>query len=100
VVPAPTSRYTLSVIWELVFMLVILKIPVVYLCWVVWWAVRAEPQPLEGAGRLAPLGPRSPDCDWRRQRAASRRRGPRRPRGGGHVRRPGRVIYARDRVRA
>ena len=33
-------------------MLVILKIPVVYLCWVVWWAVRAEPEPLEGAGRL------------------------------------------------
>ena len=36
-------------------MLVILKIPVVYLCWVVWWAIRAEPQPLEGAGRLAPV---------------------------------------------
>ena len=36
-------------------MLVILKIPVVYLCWVVWWAVRAEPTPLEGAGRLAPV---------------------------------------------
>ena len=36
-------------IWELVFMLVILKIPVVYLCWVVWWAVRAVPEPLEGA---------------------------------------------------
>ena len=38
-------------IWELVFMLVILKIPVVYLCWVVWWAVRAEPEPPEGAPR-------------------------------------------------
>ena len=49
-------------------MLVILKIPVVYLCWVVWWAVRAEPEPLEGAGRLAPVLPRQPDCDWRRQR--------------------------------
>ena len=31
-------------------MLVILKIPVVYLCAVVWWAIRAEPLPLEGAG--------------------------------------------------
>ena len=30
------------VIWELIFMLVILKIPVVYLCAVVWWAIRAE----------------------------------------------------------
>ena len=38
-------------------MLVILKIPVVYLCAVVWWAIRAEPQPLEGAPRLAPLAP-------------------------------------------
>ena len=46
-----------AVIWELVFMLVILKIPVVYLCWVVWWAIRAEPEPLEGAGRLAPVLP-------------------------------------------
>jgi hypothetical protein len=100
VVPAPTSRYTLGVIWELVFMLVILKIPVVYLCWVVWWAVRAEPKPLEGAGRLAPLQPRSPDCDWRRQRVDSRRRGPRRPRGGARVGRPGRAVYARGRVRA
>ena len=32
-------------------MLVILKIPVVYLCAVVWWAIRAEPRPLEGAGK-------------------------------------------------
>ena len=27
------------VAWELIFMLVILKIPLVYLCWVVWWAI-------------------------------------------------------------
>ena len=39
-------------------MLVILKIPVVYLCAVVWWAIRAEPRPLEGAGRLRSLAPR------------------------------------------
>ena len=36
-------------IWEFVFMIVILKIPIVYLCLVVWWAVRAEPEPLEPA---------------------------------------------------
>jgi hypothetical protein len=29
--------------WELIFMLLILKIPIVYLGWVVWWAVKAEP---------------------------------------------------------
>ena len=39
-------------------MLVILKIPVVYLCAVVWWAIKAEPRPHEGAGTVASLGPR------------------------------------------
>jgi hypothetical protein len=34
---------------ELVFMMVILKIPVAYLCVVVYWAVRAEPRPPEPA---------------------------------------------------
>jgi hypothetical protein len=88
------------VIWEIVFMLVILKIPVVYLCWVVWWAVRAEPTPLEGAGRLTPVpAPRAPECDWRRRRAALLRRGPL-PRGGGRVGRPGRAAHARDRLSA
>src|SRR5437016_5585661 len=28
--------------------MVILKIPIVYLCWVVWWAIKAEPKPDEG----------------------------------------------------
>ena len=54
-------------------MLVILKIPVVYLCLVVWWAIRAEPAPPEGADRLAPLEP--PPCDWK----PPRRRTPIRP---------------------
>jgi hypothetical protein len=85
------------VIWELVFMLVILKIPVVYLCWVVWWAIRAEPEPLEGAGRLVPVTPPTPDCGWRRRRAELLRRGPR-PRGGGRTPTPGRVLDARGRV--
>jgi hypothetical protein len=31
-------------VWEIVFMLVLLKIPLVYLCMVVWWAIRAEPR--------------------------------------------------------
>jgi hypothetical protein len=84
------------VFWELFFMLVILKIPVVYLCAVVWWAIRAEPLPLEGAGRLAPT-PTPPGCDWHTRRTLLRRGPlPRRigPRGG----RPARVAYARARV--
>ena len=24
-------------------MVLILKIPMIYVCWVVWWAIRAEP---------------------------------------------------------
>ncbi len=76
-------------------MLVILKIPVAYLCLVVWWAIRAEPQPLEGAGRLVPAHPRAPDCDWRR--TALLRRGTR-PRGGGRIGAPSRVLNARGRV--
>ena len=74
-------------------MLVVLKIPVVYLCIVVWWAIRAEPRPLEGAGRVAPLDP-APGCDWRTRRARLLRRGPV-PRGGGRAGRPARVAYAR-----
>ena len=79
-------------------MLVILKIPVVYLCWVVWWAVRAEPEPLEGAGRLVSPLPREPECGWRRQRLERSRRGRPNPRGGGRIGRPGRVAYARGRL--
>ncbi len=30
--------------WELLFMMLLLKIPLVYLCWVVWWAIKAEPE--------------------------------------------------------
>jgi hypothetical protein len=31
--------------WELIFMLVVLKIPMIYLGLVVWYAIRAEPEP-------------------------------------------------------
>jgi hypothetical protein len=40
----PATRYDGRVVWEVVFMLVLLKIPLVYLCMVVWWAIRAEPR--------------------------------------------------------
>jgi hypothetical protein len=79
-------------------MLVILKIPVVYLCAVVWWAIRAEPLPLEGAGRLAHLSPTPPECGWRAQRTRVLRRGPL-PRGGGRTCRPVRLASTRARVR-
>jgi hypothetical protein len=54
-------------VFEIVFLLVILKIPIVYLCAVVWWAIRAEPRPFEGAARPAEL-PGSPPLRPRRRR--------------------------------
>ena len=44
-------------VWEIVFLMVILKIPIGYLCFVIWYAVKAEPKPEEGAGNTAELGP-------------------------------------------
>jgi hypothetical protein len=63
--------------WELIWMLVILKIPVIYLCLVVWWAVRAKPAPLEPALRpvSAEVDPR-PGWEFRRVRSHGPRRGP------------------------
>lgn len=69
--------------WEAIFMLVVLKLPMVYLAAVVWWAIRAEPRPAiggEGRGTVVPLTP----CGWddqRRTRRAPRGRpfAPRRP---------------------
>ena len=51
--------YTPTIVWELIFMMVILKIPIAYLCFVVYWAVKAEPNPPEPvqhqlAGRTGP----------------------------------------------
>ena len=61
--------------WELIFMLLILKIPVVYVAWVVWWAIRAEPLPgSEGESVHEPL-------NWKPWRSPD---GPRPRRGGPH----------------
>ena len=65
-------------------MLVILKIPVLYLCAVVWYAIRAEPRPLAGAAVQTRADP-PPGCDWKR-RLGPGRRGPRGGRGGRLVR--------------
>ena len=67
-------------VWELVFLMVILKIPILYLCGVVWYAIKAQPRPGEGAGVTARVGPEaSPGSD--RRRLHPRRFAPR-PHGG------------------
>ena len=73
-------------------MLVVLKIPLVYLGLVIWWAVRAQPAPEDGpeaAGVLAPLAPCGWDEEKSRRRSARLARRPFRPTG-----RPARRAHA------
>jgi len=72
-------------VWELIWLMVIMKIPILYLCWVVYWAIKSEPQHEEPVAASVPNdeGP----SGWRPQRR------PRRP--GPHGR-PTRT-YARSR---
>jgi hypothetical protein len=63
-------------VWELVFFMLILKLPIAYLCWVVYWAVKAEPRPPATARVLARLEP-EPRPPWTRPGSGpSRRTGP------------------------
>jgi hypothetical protein len=77
--------------WELIWMLVILKIPVIYLCLVVWWAIRSEPKPLEPAVLPALIDP-EPHPGWRPARGGARFRRPERGPHGSPSRRPGRKV--------
>ena len=56
--------------------MVILKIPIVYLCWVVWWAVKSKPLPEEPAAlQRVPVVPRpwnDPRQDIAREKAHHR----------------------------
>src|SRR5919204_389633 len=60
-------------IWEIVFLMVILKIPIVYLCVVVYYAIKAEPRPEAGASVTAQLGPEGPPDTGPRRRLGPRR---------------------------
>jgi nitrogen fixation-related uncharacterized protein len=85
-------------VWEAIFMLVVLKIPMVYLAVVVWWAVRAEPISDGGSDETRELVPLTP-CDWdewRRRRARNLGRRPFRP--FGPVRPPARAFARPARV--
>ena len=63
-------------VWEFVFLMLILKIPILYLAWVVYWAIKAEPTPPEYAALPAELRP-VPRPPWERPaRPRGRRRGP------------------------
>jgi hypothetical protein len=36
--------------WTFVYLMVVLKIPILALLWIVWWAIKQEPEPSEGLG--------------------------------------------------
>jgi hypothetical protein len=66
-------------VWELIFMMVILKIPIAYLCFVVYWAVKAEPKPSEPVRAASQADWPDPRAPWSRQSSRPRpRRGPER----------------------
>ena len=79
-----------STAWELLFMMLVLKIPIAYLAFVVWYAIKAEPEPGVDPGEYS---------IWRPWRRAG---GPRPRRGGPHGTREGREATraARARVKA
>ena len=73
--------------WELIWLMVIMKIPIVYLCWVVYWAIKSEPQHNEPAtarvrnddgpaGWRPRTGPRRPGPHGRPTRTYARSRRP------------------------
>ncbi|MEO5633484.1 hypothetical protein [Gaiella sp.] len=69
-------------VWEVIFMLVILKIPIVYLAVVIWWAIKAEPDPGEPAGVTVVSDTPGPGRSPRARRRRGRR--PNRPHSPGH----------------
>jgi hypothetical protein len=78
--------------WELVFMMLVLKIPLVYLGIVVWYAIKAEPEPGVDQNDFSVWRP------WRKPE------GPRPRRGGPHGTRDAARVHrarrARDKVAA
>lgn len=68
--------------WEIIFMLVILKIPIVYIAVVIWWAIKAEPDPGELAGVTVLSDTPAPGGSPRARRPRGRRPG--RPHTPGH----------------
>jgi hypothetical protein len=60
---------------ELVFLMLIMKLPILYLAGVCYWAIKAEPRPLEGARLPVPVAP-DPRKPFRRPRRPVPRGGP------------------------
>jgi hypothetical protein len=85
------------VLWFYLLFLVALKIPLFYLCYVLWWAIKDPPQPGEAEGydgvREPGLDP-EPEPSWWQRRLGHG--GPRRGPHGAPTRRP-QTAFARVR---
>jgi len=62
-------------VWELIWLMVIMKIPILYLCWVVYWAIKSGPVPEQPAA-LVPAVDESGPPPWRPRRVRPRASGP------------------------
>ena len=62
--------------WEFLFMMVVLKLPIVYLVGVVWWAIRARPDPYAAVAVVETPAPDAP-CSWTSRSRHPRTRPPR-----------------------
>jgi len=60
-------------VWELIWLMLIMKIPILYLCWVVYWAIKSEPRKEEPVTAGVPNDDGPPG--WR-PRSRPRRPGP------------------------
>jgi hypothetical protein len=67
--------YTRVKVWELIWLMVIMKNPIVNLCWVVYWAIKSEPRPEESAA-LVKVSDDTDPTPWRPRRSRPRRPGP------------------------
>lgn len=80
--PAVVTLTVQPMLWFTLVFLVLLKIPLVYLCYVVWWAVKDAPAPGEGYGEAVAGEPEAggpePGSWWRRRlpRRPPERHGP------------------------
>jgi hypothetical protein len=66
---------------EIIFLMLVLKLPILYLIGVIWWAVKAEPRPPEPAVlpvTAADTPPRAPRRPRRPRRGGPHERGSRR----------------------
>ena len=74
------TRRMSTAAWELIFMMLVLKLPILYLIGVVWWAIRSTPDPYAPAALVpaelddSPHDPAAP-CTWRVRRRPIHPRG-------------------------